>query len=209
MSQPERQQTNMADRPARLLLMARFHTDGDFRFDLPEYLIDTASPLYEGASPEVSITASDETYEFRVWAQGPSRRCKYAARDALEHLICSIRTFKSYLVGDLYAFLSKPLASTLWTEWTERIHYHDAMSGNYEGTVLTLDIQYIDEGDAGPGPEDRQPFAAGDLAASAAASPEGVPAVVLLDGEYHTVTDAGYDPAGTRFVIHASSTKLD
>lgn len=216
MSRPEFRKPGAGKRPARLSLMVRFHTDGDFRFDLPEGLIDTDSPLYKEAFPDVSVVTGDETYEFRVRAQGPADQCRYAARDALENLICAIRTFRSYLVGDLYAFLSKPLGGTLWDEEVEQVYYQDAMSGNYEGTILTLDLQYVDAHEAKP--ENKQRITAEALAAAAVMSATGrenapkpgeIPAVVRLNDRCYAVTDAGYDAGSKRFIVYVSDDRLE
>ena len=123
-----------------LVLDISFHTDGDFCVNDPESIFNKGSRLYKDANLIYSAEQSDESLEFALIASGDENACRWAARDLLQSLICEFRTFKSYLVGDLYRFLDTPLV--IVQKRGNEVRYEDNLSGNYEGTYLLLQITH-------------------------------------------------------------------
>ena len=123
-----------------LVLDISFHTDGDFCVNDLESIFNKGSRLYKDANLIYSAEQSDESLEFALIASGDENAGRWAARDLLQSLICEFRTFKSYLVGDLYRFLDTPLV--IVQKRGNEVRYEDNLSGNYEGTYLLLQITH-------------------------------------------------------------------
>ena len=123
-----------------LVLDISFHTDGDFGVNDRESIFNKDSRLYRDADLIYRTEESGESIEFALIANGDENACRWAARDLLQSLICEFRTFKSYLVRDLYQFLDAPLA--IVQKRGNEVRYEDNLSGNYEGTYLLLQITH-------------------------------------------------------------------
>lgn len=121
-----------------LVLDISFHTDGDFCVNDRESIFNKDSRLYRDADLIYRTEESGESIEFALIASGDENACRWAARDLLQSLICEFKTFKSYLVRDLYQFLDTPLA--IVQKRGNEARYEDHLSGNYEGTYLLLQI---------------------------------------------------------------------
>ena len=85
----------------KLLFDAEFHTDDDFGFRELEF--DKNARMYEKAKIDYMYddTGCERIY-IKLNAEGDENACRWALRDLLEDLMCSIDTFKYYLVKDLY-----------------------------------------------------------------------------------------------------------
>lgn len=118
-----------------LRLDMEFHTDGDFAFRDIGRQLDPGRQLYKGASIDYRVKTDDEEICFNLACIGEANACRWAARDLVESLICSISTFKAYLVGDLYRLLDEVLEN-LWKDG--KVQHEDSLSGNYNGTSVKL-----------------------------------------------------------------------
>lgn len=133
----------------RLMFHADFSTDGDFHFDETRLKGLEPSPLYDGAAVNYKYDKDWEFIEFDLVAEGKSEACRYALRDLLEEMIASFRTYpgKYYLIKDVYDLL-EGFHRVIWNN--NEVRMEDGMSGNYDGTFISLSITEIpDEEDAG------------------------------------------------------------
>lgn len=124
-----------------LQLKIHFNTDGDFCFLGLDRLIDPKSSFYNGAVKNFIIDNQPdyETIDILLGCNGDANGCRWAARDVLEHLVTNgFRVVHYWLVKDLYDLLITPKEDVLWSD--ENVHYQNTISGNYDGTVLRLDI---------------------------------------------------------------------
>lgn len=125
----------------KLSLKMTFCTDGDFRFLLTKELIDPKSSFYNGAVKEFLIInePENEFIDITLECEGDECGCQWAARDVMENLIRGgILTVHYWLVQDIYELVIKPKERMLWGD--KDVHYYDSMSGNYNGTEISLDI---------------------------------------------------------------------
>lgn len=125
----------------KIKLNIHFETDGDFCFLGLDNLIDTKSNLYNGVIKKFKVTDKPdyEKLDILLECEGDANCCRWAARDVLENLITGgFRVVHYYLVEDLYKLIITPREEMLWLDTD--VHYQDTLSGNYEGTVLKLDI---------------------------------------------------------------------
>lgn len=122
----------------KLLFIADFHTDGDFCFHDFDKLFDKNSRMYEGAEIEYVNIHDGEHIYIRLHASGDANACRWAIRDLLEKMICSIRTHKYYLVGELYEKIYY-FHDGLWGDTNQ--DKDTSMSGNYDGTYLALHMR--------------------------------------------------------------------
>jgi len=142
------------DLPIALRLDIFVNTDGDFRFDDSEPYLETESSFYDGAELELHQDRGSERYSFVLCAKGKANPCRWAARDLVEHLACSVRTHRSYVIPDVHAFLTSVLDDALWKDFSNSIGYGKSLSGNYDGSELRLTIMPLDGKDA----EDARPI---------------------------------------------------
>lgn len=119
----------------KAIFSAEFHTDGDFCFRDFDSLFDKNSSMYKGAEIEYVNIHNGEDIYIRLNIHGEPNACRWAIRDLLEHMICSISTHKWYLVGELYEKISH-FHDGLWEDMNQDKDAY--MSGNYDGTYLTL-----------------------------------------------------------------------
>lgn len=119
---------------------AHFYTDGDFSFrkDELDMLFEKDSSLYKGAKIEYYYEHEDEEISIRLVAEGNENACRWALRDLLEALMCSISTIKYWLVRDLYDLLEY-FHKDLWGELNQE--KSNGLSGNYDDTWLTLKME--------------------------------------------------------------------
>lgn len=122
----------------KAIFIADFKTDGDFSFRNFNELFDKNNSLYNGAEIEYISVCDDEDIYIRLNTHGEPNACRWAIRDLLENMICSISTHKYYLVGELYEKLNY-FRDGLWENRTQERHTY--MGGNYEGTCLTLHMR--------------------------------------------------------------------
>lgn len=127
----------------KLRLEIHFHTDGDFCFLGLNDLINPNSSFYNGAVSifEVNNLTDYEEIDILLECDGDANGCRWAARDVLENLIVrGVSVSHYYLVKYLYDLLITPKEEVLWLD--EDVRYKDTIGGNYEGTILTLDITH-------------------------------------------------------------------
>lgn len=132
----------------RLVFNANFSTDGDFHFDETNIKDLESSPLYNGASVKYNYDKEWESISFYLRAEGKSEACRYVLRDLLEEMIASFRTHscKYYLIKRVYDLL-EGFHEVIWNN--NEVDMEDYMSGNYDGTFVSLSITEIpDEEDA-------------------------------------------------------------
>lgn len=124
----------------KIYFKAHFYTDGDYSFrkDRLEMLFKKDSLLYEGSTIRYSYEHEDEEISVCLAADGDKDACRWALRDLLEALMCSISTFKYWLVRDLYDILEY-FHKDLWEELNQE--KSNELSGNYDGTILTLKMK--------------------------------------------------------------------
>ena len=122
----------------KVMFIADFHTDGDFGFYDFDNLFDKTSFLYKGAEVEYLASKDDYHIYFRLCAHGEPNPCRWAVRDLLENMICSIRTHKYYLVGELFDLLNY-FRDELWGDMNQ--DKESCMSGNYDGTYVALHMR--------------------------------------------------------------------
>lgn len=127
----------------RVILDAKFCTDGDFHFENPENLIDPHSSFYENCDIEYIHDVDGENIRFYLAATG-SFFASLAVRDLLESLICSLRVGRShsYLVGDIYNILNSILDEAIYNrdKSKEVTRVDRFLSGNYDGTFVHVCI---------------------------------------------------------------------
>ena len=123
----------------KLKLYISCYTDGDFSFNNIDNLFDVNNSLYKGAIISYTHLVDGEQIFFDLTCEGEPNPCRWAARDLMETLVCNIHTHKYYLVKDLYDLIITPKEELLWSG--RDVHYSDILSGNYDGTVLFLDIR--------------------------------------------------------------------
>ena len=119
---------------------AHFYTDGDYSFrkDRLDFLFEKDSPLYKGATIRYFYEHVDEEISICLVADGNENGCRWALRDLLEALMCSISTIKYWLVRDLYD-LFYYFYEDLWGELNqEKVK---ELYGNYDGTILNLKME--------------------------------------------------------------------
>ena len=120
---------------------ATFATDGDYYFDkenLEAFFTPTKS-LYRKV--KINYFYDGDSYEriyIKLYIEGDENSCRWAMRDLLQGLICSIRTIKYWLVKDLYDLLEYFLRD-LWGELNQ--DRSKGLSGNYENTWLSLTME--------------------------------------------------------------------
>lgn len=119
----------------KIMFVADFHTDGDFGFHDFDKLFDKNNTLYKGAEIKYVNIHDGEHIYIRLHANGAANACRWAVRDLLEKMICSIRTHKYYLVGELYEKIYY-FHDGLWENMNQDKDTY--MSGNYDGTYLAL-----------------------------------------------------------------------
>ena len=115
-----------------------FNTDGDFSFRDRRELFNPDASLYKGASIKYDIGEGYDDISFSLYAEGDPNPCRWAARDLMESLVCSIQTNKYYVIKYLYDLIVTARIEYLWSG--EDVDYFDSISGNYEGTELHLRI---------------------------------------------------------------------
>ena len=120
------------------IFIAHFHTDGDFCFRNFEELFNKNSSLYKGAEVDYINIHDGEDIYIRLHTHGEPSACRWAIRDLIEHMICSISTHKYYLVGELYEKLNY-FRDGLWGDMNQDKEAY--MSGNYDGTYLALHMR--------------------------------------------------------------------
>ena len=123
----------------KLKLYISCYTDGDFSFNNIDNLFDVNNSLYKGAIISYTHLVDGEQIFFDLTCEGEPNPCRWAARDLMETLVCNIHTHKYYLVKDLYDLIITPKEELLWSG--RDVQYSDILSGNYDGTVLFLDIR--------------------------------------------------------------------
>lgn len=124
----------------KIYFEAYFNTDNDFRFEESQVRdrLQRERFLYEGATTQYEYQHDDDDIMIRLTADGDAAACRMCLRDLLEELICSIRTFKHWLVKDLYELLNYFLED-LWKEPNQL--KERGLFGNYTGTWLTLKME--------------------------------------------------------------------
>lgn len=126
----------------KLLFKSIFNTDGDFSFyeDKVSSLFKKDSAFYEKAtSIDYKYQHDGEKVELYLLIVGDPDTCRWACRDLLEALMCSIRTCVHYIVKDVYEVLEY-FHENLWD--TSITSIEKVMTGNYSGSMLTLTIEY-------------------------------------------------------------------
>jgi len=118
--------------------IADFYTDGDFGFDDFDNLFDKNNSMYEGAEVKYINVLDGEHIYIRLQTHGEANACRWAVRDLLEKLMCSIRTHKHYLVRQVYDSLYY-FHDGLWEDVNQDKDI--CMSGNYDGTYLALHMR--------------------------------------------------------------------
>jgi hypothetical protein len=134
----------------RIEFRADFSTDGDFRFEeanlneLAQKLEN--SSLYDDAAIQYGYDHDCEDITFFLKAEGKNNACRYALRDLLEEMIASFRTYsgKYYLIKEVYDLL-EGFHEVIWNN--EDVDMEDYMSGNYDGTFVSLSIKEIPDED--------------------------------------------------------------
>lgn len=123
----------------RLIFAASFHTDGDFNFrqERLQQMFYEEKSLYKGTTMKYEYEHESETINVYLDIEGKELPCKWACRDLLEGLICSINTYKYWLVRDLYNLLYYFLDDLFTINNCIKENY---LSGNYDNTYLTLKI---------------------------------------------------------------------
>ena len=127
-----------------LYFTADFCTDGDYSFNSPDELFNPKAPLYKGADIDY-ICDVDNDSEFKhisLKATGEDNACRWALRDLLENMMCSISTCKYYLVKDLYNLLYY-FYDGLWDDKNQ--DKVNCLSGNYAGTQVSLHMRKNEE----------------------------------------------------------------
>lgn len=139
-----------------LELKAEFSTDGDFHFDDTRLKEIQDSRQYDEAKLSYTYWHDGEDIVFHLIAEGKSDSCRYAARDLIEEMQVSFRTFslKHYLIKDVYEML-ETVYNEIWKY--ENVDVSDYMSGNYDGTEVRLIIREIDEPKEEPIVEEQKP----------------------------------------------------
>lgn len=198
--------TGSGDGRVRLRLEIHCDTDGDFRFDDISKEFDPDSSLYQPATIAYRNEHRDEDIDILLKAEGGANACRWAARDLLDRLTCAFRTHKAYLIPDVYAFLNKDREEMLWADYSEGLFRQSILSGNYEGSRLTLSIEPLDAPEQAPGTADGTRAVQfrnalnkaidyhGDVAMAVNLS--GIPGMGLAP-----VASAGYDVTAGLFVI--------
>lgn len=119
----------------KLMFVADFHTDGDFSFRNFDKLFNKNNSMYKGAEIEYVHIHDGEYIHVHLSADGESNACRWALRDLLEEMMCSICTHKHYLVKQVYDCLYY-FHDGLWGDMNQ--DKNRCMSGNYDGTYLVL-----------------------------------------------------------------------
>lgn len=124
----------------KICFKAHFYTDGDYSFrkDRLDMLFEKDSSLYKGSTIRYFYEHEDEEISICLVADGNENACRWALRDLLEALMCSISTIKHWLVRDLYDLLEY-FHKDLWKELNQE--KSNKLSGNYDGTILTLKME--------------------------------------------------------------------
>lgn len=132
----------------RIQFHAEFETDGDFCFEETNLKELEKSSLYGDAHIDYHFTndVDCEHISFVLTVEGKGDNCRYVLRDLLEEMMCSIRTHKYWLVKEIYSKLEK-FYEAIWNDKT--ICMYDSMSGNYDGTAMTLIIAEIEPDEIG------------------------------------------------------------
>ncbi len=122
----------------KIKIDAEFYTDGDFRFDNLDSLIDIHSSLYAGASVQyrASQNYAEQTIHIEFSAAGNDNPCLWAMKDLLESLVCNFRTHYCFLVKEMYDFLITARDNMLRD--MKDICWCDTIGGNYEGTHISI-----------------------------------------------------------------------
>jgi hypothetical protein len=105
-------------------------------------LIDTENSLYNGAIVDYNYTDYSDIGDFNIWlkARGEINPCKWACRDLLEHMMCSISTHKHYLIKELYDSFEL-FHHDLFKNTNNTRQRTKGLSGNYDGTWMTLKLE--------------------------------------------------------------------
>ena len=119
---------------------AHFYTDGDFSFreDVLNMLFHTDSPLYKEAKIKYSYKHEDGYIDINFLAEGNKNACRWALRDLLEGLMCSIDTHKHWLVKGLYNVLEY-FYEDIWGDLNQE--KEKCLYGNYEFSKITLKME--------------------------------------------------------------------
>jgi hypothetical protein len=118
----------------KLLFDAEFHTYDAFSFR--ELDFDKNAKMYKNATIEYEYEDTGwERIYISLHADGDENACRWALRDLLEDLMCSISTFKHYLVKELYDLFDY-FHKDLWKDKNQ--NKIKMMSGNYSGTLVRL-----------------------------------------------------------------------
>ena len=126
----------------RLTFVADYQTDGDFTFRNFDDILDVNSSLYNGADINLTTQMEDEHIYIALHATGKSLPCKWACRDLLEYLMCSINTNKHYMVKQVYDSLNF-FYCRLFDSAVEKNEKY-TMTGNASGNLML----HTDENDA-------------------------------------------------------------
>jgi len=120
---------------------ATFSTDGDFSFYVEKLksMFDIDCEMYKKAKINyIYMDNKDERIYIRLFAEGDADACRWAMRDLLEGLMCSIKTFKHYVVKEIYELLDY-FHEDLWSNLNQT--KHRGLYGNYDNTWLSLTMK--------------------------------------------------------------------
>ena len=126
-----------------LQLVMHFCTDGDFDFGNLFEVFDSGNSMYAGAMIHYHCDEDNGVIHISLRADGDANACRWAARDLMESLVCSIRTHKYYLIRDVYNLIITPKEDLLWSG--KFVNHHGILGGNYDGTYLDLGITALDD----------------------------------------------------------------
>jgi len=123
----------------KLLLQFKFCTDGDFHIKDYNNLINPKDTMYKNANIKYLADKGIETIWIGLLADGERNACRWAARDLMERLVCSVRTHKYYLIKELYDMIIPAKEDLLWSN--SNVSHYKGLSGNYDGTFIRLNIE--------------------------------------------------------------------
>lgn len=119
---------------------AKFCTNGDYRFDNLESLIDPEAPLYKEVNIEYQASQDGYLIHIRLSVTGEANPCRRAIEDLLKNMFCNFHTIWSYLEREMYNFLAEAEVRVVLV--TDRnIDWYDTIGGDYEGTYIRITNQ--------------------------------------------------------------------